>query len=580
MTLATLGGIAGGIGLFLLGMWLMTDGLKTAAGPALQRILARFTGTRLRGLASGMLVTAVVQSSSAVTMAAIGFVNAGLLNLRQSMWVLFGANVGTTMTGWLVALVGLSLKVEALALPLVGAGMLLRLSDPKGRRGALGVTLAGFGVLFIGIATLQQGFAGQGQAFALPQGMGEPLNTVAHVIAGALLTVLMQSSSAAIAVALSAAQGLSIGLHDAAAVVIGANVGTTVKALLAAMGATPNAKRAAAAHVVFNLLTAAAAIAALPWLVDAILALGAATGIGEEPAAVLALFHTLFNVAGVIFVWPIADRLSSFLERRFRSAEEDASRPRFLDRHAAAVPQLALDAMGRELDRMAAMTWGIALRALRARGAEPGRLPLAREIEALRGLDHAFGDFVTLVNRESMPGDVAARITRMLYASRYLETTVEAAEHLDAAHAERGAPAPETVGGALAAFVDDAAAAIDRCARPDGPDPGLAGDDTLARLHRDYLETKERLLEAGALGQLPIVEMDRVLRGARLTWRLADQAVHAAIVLRQIRHPDEEPDRGLPPRQPSEAVEQGGSIVAALAEPAPSARDGADPALR
>ncbi|MDO9448196.1 MAG: Na/Pi symporter, partial [Candidatus Nitrotoga sp.] len=119
----TIGGLLGGIGLFLLGMGLMTDGLKLAAGPALERILAHSTKTRLRGLASGVLVTALVQSSSAVTVAAIGFVNAGLLTLGQSMWVLFGANVGTTMTGWLVALDGLRFKIEVLALPLIGAGM-------------------------------------------------------------------------------------------------------------------------------------------------------------------------------------------------------------------------------------------------------------------------------------------------------------------------------------------------------------------------------------------------------------------------------------------------------------------------
>jgi phosphate:Na+ symporter len=127
-SLPLIGGLAGGIGLFLLGMSLMTDGLKLAAGPALERILASSTQTRIRGLASGMLVTALVQSSSAVTVAAIGFVNAGLLSLSQALWVLFGANVGTTMTGWLVALVSMKFQIEALALPLIGLGMILRLA--------------------------------------------------------------------------------------------------------------------------------------------------------------------------------------------------------------------------------------------------------------------------------------------------------------------------------------------------------------------------------------------------------------------------------------------------------------------
>ena len=123
--LPLLGGLAGGVGLFLLGMGLMTDGLKLAAGPALERILARSTQTRLRGLATGALVTIAVQSSSAVTVAAIGFVNAGLLTLSQALWVLFGANVGTTMTGWLVALVGMKFSIDIFALPLIGLGMLL-----------------------------------------------------------------------------------------------------------------------------------------------------------------------------------------------------------------------------------------------------------------------------------------------------------------------------------------------------------------------------------------------------------------------------------------------------------------------
>ena len=155
--------LVGGVGLFLLGMFLMTDGLKMAAGPALGRVLTSSTQTRMRGLFSGLLVTALVQSSGAVTVAAIGFVNAGLLTFGQSLWVLFGANVGTTMTGWLVALLGFSFKIEAAALPMIGIGMALRLSGPELRRGAAGNALAGFGVLFLGIGFLQQAFPGHGQ---------------------------------------------------------------------------------------------------------------------------------------------------------------------------------------------------------------------------------------------------------------------------------------------------------------------------------------------------------------------------------------------------------------------------------
>ncbi|MDZ4130454.1 MAG: Na/Pi symporter, partial [Hydrogenophaga sp.] len=176
----TLGLVAGGLGLFLLGMGMMTDGLKLAAGPALHRILAGATRTRMHALGSGLMVTSLVQSSSAVTVAAIGFVNAGLLSLGPALWVLFGANVGTSMTGWIVALVGLKFKVEMLAMPLVGLGALLRLTGEGRRSGAIGTALAGFGLLFMGIALLQQAFASLAGQFTLPQGEG-PLVVLAQL---------------------------------------------------------------------------------------------------------------------------------------------------------------------------------------------------------------------------------------------------------------------------------------------------------------------------------------------------------------------------------------------------------------
>lgn len=149
---------AGALGLFLLGMGLMSEGLRQAAGPALRQLLCAATRTRAQALGSGILVTALVQSSSAVTVATIGFVNAGLLALGPALWVLFGANVGTTMTGWIVATIGLKFKIEALAMPLIGLGALLRLSGQGQRASAFGTALAGFGLLFLGIALLQQTF--------------------------------------------------------------------------------------------------------------------------------------------------------------------------------------------------------------------------------------------------------------------------------------------------------------------------------------------------------------------------------------------------------------------------------------
>ena len=146
-TLITIGMLAGGLGLFLLAVNMITDGLKLAAGRALRVMLGKWTRSPGHGILTGLSITAIVQSSSAVTVATIGFVNAGLINLYQSLGVVFGANIGTTMTGWLVAIVGFKIKVELFALPMIGIGMLLRLTGGESRRAAIGMALAGFGLM-------------------------------------------------------------------------------------------------------------------------------------------------------------------------------------------------------------------------------------------------------------------------------------------------------------------------------------------------------------------------------------------------------------------------------------------------
>jgi len=519
-------GFAGGIGLFLLGMTLMTEGLRLAAGPALERILAQSAGTRLRALASGTLVTAVVQSSTAVTVATIGFVNAGLLRLSQALWVIFGANVGTTMTGWLVALVGLQFAIEPYALVLVGLGMLLRFTGEGTRRGALGTALAGFGVLFLGIDLLKETFSGAAHRFTLPEIDGL-LGTIAHVLAGTMLTVVMQSSSAALAVALTAAQGGMASTQVAAAVVIGANIGTTVTALIAAIGATPNAKRAAVAHVAFNLLTGAVALVLLPWLVAAI-ALGRRTlGLEAAAAAELALFHTVFNVLGILLMWPLAARLAAALRRRFRTREEDESKPRHLDATVLAVPSVALEALASEVRR----TGGMATRMLRAAlgegGADPQAARRARHVVA--ALDHAIAEFVAKLSSEAMSDQSAARLAQVLLAARYHDSVADLAMEVCAAAAESAEPAEVR---ALADAFRASALQLIETVDPERvdrlreePDPALAAAES------DYGALKAALLAAGAAGRLPVAQMDAWLRAWSAARRALEQAVKAARAL-------------------------------------------------
>jgi phosphate:Na+ symporter len=503
--LHALGTIAGGLGLFLLGMGLMTEGLKLAAGPALHRILAGATRTKAHALGSGLLITALVQSSSAVTVAAIGFVNAGLLALGPALWVLFGANVGTTMTGWIVALVGLKFKVEALAMPLAGLGALLRLTGEGRRSGAVGTALAGFGLLFIGIALLQQAFAGLAGQISLPSGDG-PLVVLAQLGMGVLMTVLMQSSSAAMAITLTAAQGGLIDAQGAAAVVIGANIGTTVTAVLAALGATPNARRAASAHVVFNLLTGGVALLLLPWLVGALGEAREALHLSPDPATQLALFHTSFNLLGVLLMWPLAARLTRALQRRFRAREEDEAQPRFLDDNVLAVPTLALDALAREVGRAGQVAERIVAAAL----AGGGEAALRGDQRVLAALDGAIQRFVERLRGATMTQADSARLAELLRVQRYHEA---AAEQAVVAATLAGPAVPDAaLAAAQRAFGDTAQAVLRH-----------GGVDALGAMESRYEDFKAALLAAGAEGRLPLREMEQALRRWSALRRAAQQ---------------------------------------------------------
>jgi phosphate:Na+ symporter len=512
--------LAGGLGLFLLGMSMMTDGLKLAAGAALERILTGATRTRWHALGSGIMVTALVQSSSAITVAAIGFVNAGLLSLGPALWVLFGANVGTTMTGWIVALIGLKFKIEALALPLIGIGVVLRLTGNGQRRGAIGTALAGFGLLFLGIAMLQQSFFGLTGQVSLPQGEGL-LAVAAQVGVGALMTVLMQSSSASMVIALTAAQGGLLTLQGAAAVVIGANIGTTVTALLAAIGATPNARRAATAHVVFNSITAIAALALLPWLMRALGIAREALGLPSDPAAKLALFHTIFNVLGVLLMWPLADHLTRWLQARFRANEEDEAKAQYLDDNVLQVPSLAVDALKREVARIGHVSVRMARAALSGTAAPA----LALDQAIVTQLDAAVDVFVERMNRSAMSQRASEQLAQVLRVQRYHQTTAEQA--YAAAPMRRPNGGDDRTAALHQAFLQAADVLLALC-DPLAPEPeAVVVDTAVLNMESAYENLKTGLLTAVAAGGARLVDTEETLRRYSALRRAAQQATKA-----------------------------------------------------
>jgi len=347
--------LSGGIGLFVLGMVLLTDGLKAFAGEALRRALVRFTGTPLKAFASGVAVTAIVQSSSATTVTVIGFVSAGLLTFPQAVGVVMGASLGTTGTGWIVAVLGLKVSVGFYALPLVGVGAFLKLLG-RGRWRSLGVALAGLGLIFIGIETLQSGM--QGLTAVVDFSKLPAANLPGHLLAmlmGVILTVLMQSSSAAVATTLTALHTGAVNFEQAASVTVGAAIGTTVTGVLATIGGTVPAKRTAVAHVAFNLVTGLVAIVLLPGLLSMIQ--WAQTHLELEPGALsLAAFHSTFIALGVILVLPFVDRFARAVERLL--PEKGPLLTQHLDDSLLHVPAVALEATRRALAGIAAELCG------------------------------------------------------------------------------------------------------------------------------------------------------------------------------------------------------------------------------
>lgn len=343
--------ILGGVGLFLLGMTVMTGGLKALAGSALRIVLGKAAATPLSGAFWGAIVTLLVQSSSAVTMTTIGLVSAGLLTFPQGLGLVFGANVGTTGTGWLIALIGVRVSLSAYALPMIFVGALAKLLGSP-RIAAAGGALAGFALVLYGLTTLQQGMGGLAETLHpsdLPAVLGAPgigwiagsVGLMTLIVAGLAMTAVMQSSTAAIAVTISAYYAGAIGLEQGAALIIGQNIGTATSSALAAIGASATAKRLALAYVLFKLIAALFAIVAFPLTAALMKTLSASV----DGMTLLAAYHTAYNVVGVAVLLPATQWFTRIVERLLPSKETPLQRA--LDPSALASPVLAVEAARR-----------------------------------------------------------------------------------------------------------------------------------------------------------------------------------------------------------------------------------------
>ena len=417
--ISIIGTVIGGIGLFLLGMILMTDGLKALAGDALRSILARFTTNRFSALATGAAATAVVQSSSATTLATIGFVSAGLLTFQNAAGVIIGANLGTTSTGWLVSLLGLKFSIGSIMLPVIGFGALAKLMG-KGKIAQAGMALAGFGVIFVGIDTLQAGMKDLSSVFDPADFPAGGLGArVLLVLIGAGMTVVMQSSSAAVATTLAALSGGTINLEQAAALVIGQNVGTTVTAGIAAIGASTAAKRTAVVHVIFNAGTGLVAFLVLPWFTAGVEGLSDSVLVDDD-AVTIAAFHTAFNLLGVAIFVPLLPQFSRLVERIVK--QKGPRLTQHLDPSLASVPPVAIEAARRTLKEGGADLYEYLAAHLHSERRPPG-------IELIEELDLAWDETRRFLAKIPPPDTQGYEFHRQI-------STMHAIDHLERLTAE------------------------------------------------------------------------------------------------------------------------------------------------
>lgn len=532
-SLITLGHLIGGLGLFLLAIGMITDGLKQAAGHAIRDILGKWTRTPGHGILTGLSITAIVQSSTAVTVATIGFVNAGLMSMYQALGVVYGTNLGTTVTGWLVAIIGFKINVNSFALPIIGIGMLLRLTGGESRRASLGMALTGFGLFFIGIDVLKEAFEGVAVAIDLQKfTLDGVAGMLIYVGIGFVMTVITQSSIAAIAITLTAATSGVLGLYAAAAMVIGANLGTTSTAVIVAIGATANAKRVAAAHVIFNLLTGMVALLILPVLFLVVNSTSKFLGLEDIPAVTLALFHTAFNVLGVLIMWPLNDRLAHFLGKRFVTQEEVEGRPRYLDKIIEVTPTLAINALILELSRMTSVARRMSMEALSTESVAGKQISSDHRIA--RQLAVAVAEFIARLERGLMSEQIAEQLAKALRAEQHLLSSANQAVLVVKSQLKLEIMTDEKLKFDLADYYAQVVKLMALSNPEDERFSYLDCEEQLEKVQAAYTRVKADLLHAGAESRIRIPYMIEMLEHNSLIRRMARQMFKAVSLLNEL----------------------------------------------
>ncbi|WP_428603406.1 Na/Pi cotransporter family protein [Sedimenticola sp.] len=357
--------ISAGVAIFMFGMLSLEQGFRSFTGGILERLINRTTSSHWKSLVFGIVSTTIMQSSSLVSVITISFLSAGLLSLMAGIGIIFGANLGTTTGAWLIAGFGLKVNIAAYAMPMLVFGVLLIFQKAKNLNG-FGYILVGLGFLFLGIHHMKEGF----EAFK------ESINLVEYAVkgypglflftlVGAFATLVMQSSHATLVLIITALAAQQITYENALALAIGANIGTTITAILGSISANAQGRRLAGAHLIFNMVTGFVAILFVYQLKNAVDEISLISGIRENDYTLkLAVFHTLFNLIGVLIMTPLIKPLVNFLERVIKEKKVEIDRPKYLTESAVDFPETAVKAVLQESLHVYDNAQGILIHAL------------------------------------------------------------------------------------------------------------------------------------------------------------------------------------------------------------------------
>ena len=342
--------ILSGIAIFIIGMFFMQDGFKQLSGGILEKLLEKFTSNTLYAILTGFLSTSVVQSSTIITLIVVSFLSAELLTLVQAVGIVFGSNIGSTTTAWIVSSLGVDVKISTYAFPMLVFGVVLRFFKSNGVKGS-GNVLLGLGFIFLGISYMKDGFDIMKNSIDLASyAMEGYLGIIVYILIGILITVVIQSSAATLAIVITALNADSITYVNAIALAIGANVGTTLTTILASFASNENGKRVALIHFLFNLISATFITILIYQFIDLTDFIAPFLGVSDNNYGMkLALFHTIFSVTGVILLTPAISLLVKLSEKLIQKKVSSASKPKYLNQSVLSNPDASLAALRKEI---------------------------------------------------------------------------------------------------------------------------------------------------------------------------------------------------------------------------------------